>query len=233
MDWSYQVLLPAAGQGALDNTLAANAGSFAASGLPADGKISRRLKPGTASFSLDGSAHLRRTFILSAASQAFTVSGQPVTAIRGVRFTAGHGAIAASGAGATLRALRRLATDSGAFAVSAGTTAIHLVAAFLAAGAGSIALGGKAASPRLARRIGGSHAAFSVQSPPAATRAARRVASASGSLATSGQPCALAQIRRLTAERGAFTAAGQATSGGTPGVSGRTRTLSVGISIGL
>ncbi len=233
MNWSFQVLLPAAGQGALTLTLTATAGNFVTSGQAVDGKISHRLVPGTGSFALSAYALLRRGFALPAVWGEITAGGQSADMAKGRSVLAECASIAASGQASGVRVLRYLLAAAGSLATSGGSAGLRIVAGVLAAAAGAVALGGKAAALELARRIGGSGAVFTASLRPVVERAARHTAPVPVILGANGQSCALASIRRLIAARGAFAAYGQATGGGTTHTPGSARTLGVSISLNL
>ena len=233
MNWSFQVLLPAAGEGALTHTLAATAGDFVTSGQAANGTISRRLVAGNGSFALSAFALLRRGFVLSAIRGIIAASGQSAVVTKGRRVLAECGSIAASGQESGIGVLRYLFTTVGSLAASGRSASIRVVAGVLVAAAGGIGFGGKAAALGLARRISSGSALFTASLSPAVERAARHTAAAPAILWSNGQPCALASARRLVAARGAFAAFGQATGGGTTYPPGPARTLGVGISLTL
>ena len=130
-----------------------------------------------------------------------------LTAPKQYTLAAAGGSFSVAGAGAGLRAARRMPAAAGSFAV-AGVLASLLARRRLPAAPSSFALAGVSTRLAAARRLGADAGAFVLSGAAASLRAARALPAGPGGFAFAGVPVALFASRRMPAALGVFALGG-------------------------
>lgn len=174
---------------AVGNSLAAAAGSVAASGQ---------------------AASFRRALRLSTEAGGATLAGQPATLEKVTTRTlkAERGALAATGQPASAAALRRLAAETGTLPLAGPAPTLGTDRA-LGASAGAMPATGQLAALRRSLRLSAEAGSTTVAEQPAAIGVARRLSAAVDALSAAGQPVAFLLAPRLLAAGGALALTGQ------------------------
>jgi len=149
------------------------------------------------------------SYSLTAASGAFTLTGQAAGLKAGRKITALAGSFTLTGIAATARAGRKITASAGAF--NLGGNALHLAPVATNVGITSASdIAGIATGLRNGRTLAAASGSFSVAGSAAGLRTAKRFTASAGTFALSGPTVGLSLGHLLAAASGSFALAGGA-----------------------